>query len=208
MNFLKPLSASEKIKRKGVFLLLLVIVVIQLLYWKSTELKKTELVSIIDFKMDSAIKVRIQEKKSKLQIQPFNANYMTEYRAYVLGLSSVELHRLETFRASNNYLYSLEDFQNISGVDDSLLLFVKPYLEFPQKKSHFKTKSTDLKFKNINTATAEDLKEIYGIGEVYSKRIVAYRNSLNGFKSMDELYKVYGLDSVVVKKIMLRYRIE
>ena len=207
MNFLKPLSASEKIQRKGVFLLLLVIVVIQLLYWKSAELKKTELVSIIDFKMDSTIKVRIQEKKSKLLLQPFNANYMTEYRAYVLGLSSEELHRLETFRASNNYLYSLEDFQNISGVDDTLMVFLKPYLKFSKKKDDSIDNVTQLKLKNINTATDENLKEIYGIGDVLSKRIVAYRKSINGFKSMDDLYNVYGLDSLVVARVKSFYKI-
>lgn len=207
MNFLKPLSASEKIQRKGVFLLLLVIVVIQLLYWKSAELKKTELVSIIDFKMDSTIKVRIQEKKSKLLLQPFNANYMTEYRAYVLGLSSEELHRLETFRASNNYLYSLEDFQNISGVDDTLMVFLKPYLKFSKKKDDSIDNLFQLKLKNINTATDESLKEIYGIGDVLSKRIVAYRKSINGFKSMDDLYNVYGLDSLVVARVKSFYKI-
>jgi competence protein ComEA len=208
LNSLKPLSASEKKHRKGVFLLFLVIVIIQSIYWKTTKSQQRELASIVDFKTDSTIRSKMDQKRNRLLIQPFNANFLNDYRAYVLGISSDQLHRLEIFRAAGQYLYSLEDFQSVSGVDDSLLLLVKPYLKFPQEKNYFERETKNLEFKNINRATAEDLKKIHGIGAVYSKRIIAYRNSLNGFKSMDQLYKVYGLDSLLIKKIMLRFNLE
>lgn len=158
--------------------------------------------------MDSTIRAKMDQKRHRLLIQPFNVNYFNDYRAYVLGISSDQLHRIEIFRATDQYIYSLEDFQYTSGVDDSLLLLIKPYLKFPKEKKYFQSKHKILEFKNINTATAEDLKKINGIGAVYSKRIIAYRNSLNGFKSMDQLYKVYGLDSLLVNKIILRFNLE
>lgn len=158
--------------------------------------------------MDSTIRAKMDQKRHRLLIQPFNVNYFNDYRAYVLGISSDQLHRIEIFRATDQYIYSLEYFQSISGVDDSLLLLIKPYLKFPKEKKYFQSKPKILEFKNINTATAEDLKKINGIGAVYSKRIIAYRNSLNGFKSMDQLYKVYGLGSLLVNKIILRFNLE
>ena len=110
--------------------------------------------------MDSIIRTKIDQKHNTLLIQPFNANYFNDYRAYVLGISSDQLQRLEIFRAADQYLYSLEDFQSVSGVDDSLLLLVKPYLKFPQEKNYFESETKNLEFKNINRATAEDLKKM------------------------------------------------
>lgn len=45
------------------------------------------------------------------------------------------------------------------------------------------------------------LKEIYGIGEKLSLRILRYRDVLGGFVTMDQLHEVYGLDSLVVKRL-------
>ena len=60
-----------------------------------------------------------------------------------------------------------------------------------------KLKAKDLNvsvIKDINTATAEELIEIRGIGAVLSKRIVKYRASIKGFDLMEQLNQVYGLD--------------
>lgn len=46
---------------------------------------------------------------------------------------------------------------------------------------------------SINTATAEELMEISGIGEVLAGRIIAYRESHAGFDSLEELLEVSGI---------------
>ena len=51
---------------------------------------------------------------------------------------------------------------------------------------------------DINIASADDFEKLPGIGPVLSKRIVKYRESLKGFESVNELYKVYNLDKKVV----------
>ena len=47
----------------------------------------------------------------------------------------------------------------------------------------------------INTADTTILKKIPGIGSVYAKRIVKYRNLLGGFYSVEQLSEVYGIDA-------------
>jgi len=45
----------------------------------------------------------------------------------------------------------------------------------------------------INSAGAEDLKAIEGIGDELAGRIISYRESNGGFKSLDELDYVKGI---------------
>ncbi|MBK22125.1 MAG: hypothetical protein CMP63_07450 [Flavobacteriales bacterium] len=53
---------------------------------------------------------------------------------------------------------------------------------------------------DINTASAESFEAINGIGEKISHRIIKFRNSLGGFYSIQQLKKVYGIDSNIIAK--------
>ena len=55
--------------------------------------------------------------------------------------------------------------------------------------------------RDLNRALAIDLKTIRGIGPVLSERIIKYGHSLNGYTDVNQLYRVYGLDSIVVDRI-------
>jgi DNA uptake protein ComE-like DNA-binding protein len=46
----------------------------------------------------------------------------------------------------------------------------------------------------LNTADTTTLKKVPGIGSVYAKRIVGYRNILGGYYSVMQLSEVYGID--------------
>lgn len=61
---------------------------------------------------------------------------------------------------------------------------------------------------DVNHANASDFQRVYGIGPVYSERIVKFRNALGAFVHIDQLYQVYGLDSVVVKAIKASFSVQ
>ena len=46
---------------------------------------------------------------------------------------------------------------------------------------------------NINTATAQQLSELPGVGEKLAARIVEYRQKSGGFKTVQELMNVQGI---------------
>ena len=54
---------------------------------------------------------------------------------------------------------------------------------------------------NINTATAEELMTIDGIGEATAAKIIEYREKNNGFISIDELLNVSGIGVAKLEKI-------
>lgn len=54
---------------------------------------------------------------------------------------------------------------------------------------------------NINTATAEELAELSGIGEVLGERIVDYRNRVHPFEEVIELTAVKGISEQMVRDI-------
>ncbi|MEM7173952.1 MAG: helix-hairpin-helix domain-containing protein, partial [Bacteroidota bacterium] len=54
---------------------------------------------------------------------------------------------------------------------------------------------------NINKASISALQQIYGIGPVRAKRILAYRDLLGGFVSLNQYEEIYNLPSEVVTQL-------
>ena len=59
-----------------------------------------------------------------------------------------------------------------------------------------------LKLVNINTATAAELDELPGIGEVLAERIVAYREEHGSFQTKEELMEVSGIGEGKYSELM------
>ncbi len=141
----------------------------------------------------------------------FDPNTLDETGWRLLGVRDKTIHTLINYRNAGAKFYKPEDIRKIYGLykqkADELIPFVKikstkiQYIATQKKDSsvfssqtyHHKTFS----YININTASADDFKTLPGIGDVLSVRIVKFRASIGGFKSVDEVAKTYGLrDSV------------
>jgi competence protein ComEA len=61
---------------------------------------------------------------------------------------------------------------------------------------------------NINTATAEELQLLPGIGESRAKAVLVLRKQSGGFKSVDELAQVKGIGMTVLDRMRPYVRIE
>lgn len=178
-----------------------------MLYWNFYSFQTQNSETIVDSRLDSLIQIKIDLRENQISLQAFNVNYMTDYKAYVLGLNVEELDRIETYRQQNKWFYSLNEFQSISKITDSLKLKISPFLKFPSKRIAKNDNQKIVVLADINIATAEELKNTHGIGVVFSKRIIAYRTSLGGFNNMNQLFNVYGLDSVVVVRLKSQYKV-
>ncbi len=138
----------------------------------------------------------------------FNPNYITDYKGYQLGMSINEIDRLLQFRKSGQFVNSVQDFKNVTGVSDSLLMVIAPRFKFPdwvinkqqQKNANGFHKSKIVQL-DINEATSEDLQKVSGIGNVLATRILKTKDQLGGFVSMQQIGWIYGISSDVFEKI-------
>lgn len=225
MDFKKVTSYFKfsKAERKGIALLLLLVLVLQLGY---------HFVDFNSFAKDSPDKLRwlalqaeldsVKEASLKVEkkMYPFNPNFITDYKGYTLGMSVVEIDRLHAYRKEGKYVNSPQEFQTITKISDSLLQAISPYFKFPDwvrnKKEntgyvYYEKKPLVKKEKkvliDINQATQADLIKIYGIGEGISLRILKFKESLGGFVSMEQMNDVWGLSPEVIQRLNDNFKI-
>jgi len=139
-------------------------------------------------------------------IYPFNPNFISDQRGYFLDLSPQEIDRLHAYRKQGKWINSVRDFQKVTGVDSTWLHTYSTFFNFSSrvKKKHKKPAKKSFPPIDLNTATADQLKQIYGVGEVLSQRIIRYRGRLQGFATETQLSEVYGLSPEVVARLQER----
>lgn len=150
-------------------------------------------------------------KKQSPKRFKFNPNFISEYNAYVWGISDSALGRLEHFRANGNWIRSAREFQKITGVSDSLLIAMESYFRFPswtqtsiaktQRKNYPAVKG------DLNKATADQLQAVYGIGPVLSERILQFKTRYGEFADSLQLHLIYGLSSKTRKELLRHFEI-
>jgi len=157
-----------------------------------------------------------KDRLNKSKQYKFNPNFIDDYKGYTLGMSVKEIDRLLQYRSDGNWINSVRDFQQITMVSDSLLHKIAPLFKFPEwvtKKPKFRTKKIEIKKEfsqkfDINLATESQLQKINGIGKTLSKRVIDYRNKLGGFTSDVQLYNVYGLEDLVVNRLLNEFTVK
>ena len=71
-----------------------------------------------------------------------------------------------------------------------------------EQSSHEKSSGSDVSDKvNINTASAEELMTLSGIGESKAAQIVSYRESNGAFQKIEDIMKISGIKEGVFSKI-------
>ncbi|TDS11640.1 DNA uptake protein ComE-like DNA-binding protein [Maribacter caenipelagi] len=220
MSSFKSHFTLNKQERSGIFFLLFFLIIVQLGYY----LYQTNVAGQSSpFAPDNVVQAEIDSlrtislKKDTVHVYPFNPNFITDFKGYTLGMSVEEIDRLHEFRTKDEFVNTTLEFQNVTKVSDSLLKIIAPFFKFPEwtqnkKRKTYNTSTSNYKVKNViwkdlNTATAEDLKKISGIGEKLSARIIKFRDRLGGFLIDDQLFDVYGLEVDVVARALKQFKV-
>ena len=149
--------------------------------------------------VQSSVKVKPQKIVYPLKdvhlhpFELFNPNEVSSEYWEKIGLQPKMAKRAHLFIQSGSGISRSSDLLQIYG-------FQKEWIQELEKYLVFKKLTIDL-----NAATASEFQSIRGIGEKLSNRIIRFREKLGGFVSTQQLYQVYGLDSLLIDNTMERF---
>ena len=166
-------------------------------------------------------KERIKQQDTPIVLAPFEPNLADSIELLRLGLPSYVIRNVIKYRQKGGRFSTAESFARIYGLTEEKFLELKPYIYISedfikkpkrkklaqeQPKPEIKTDSLQRPFKypegtlvDVNTADTTELKKIPGIGSGIARRIVAYRNRLGGFYSLEQLNEVEFVSADLLK---------
>jgi len=194
--------------RRGIVAFVIIIVFLQAVIFIVKSRSFTN--EIADYKVDAKTQFQIDSLKQvalkKFDLQPFNPNFITDYKGFKLGMTTAEIDKLLRFRSTGKYVNSATEFQQVTGVSTEVLDKISPYFKFPEwtqnKKANSYAENSEpvvLKNINLNKATVEDLVAIKGIGDYYANAIINEREKLGSFVSIHQIDFIKGLRPEAVK---------
>jgi DNA uptake protein ComE-like DNA-binding protein len=223
MNLFESHFWYTKRQRNGILLLVTILIILQIILifvdfspGESQSMNADEL-HRLQQSIDSLEKS--SQDSLKETTYRFNPNFISDFKAYQLGISVEEADRLFAFRSKGKYVNSPGEFQEVTGVNDSLLTAIAPLFKFPEWTQKYKSKpvaqgnneqgqlSALGKVKDLNAVSADELAGTMGISDPMAKRIVSYRRKLQGFYENDQLFEVYFLDPETGAQILNYYQV-
>jgi competence protein ComEA len=149
--------------------------------------------------------VKPDEKPTEGKLFAFNPNMATMDELTRLGFSERLMKGLMNYRSKGGEFRVKADVRKLYGMDSIFFQRLRPFIQLPEKIA-FEKKVVSVKNEpalfNLNQADTAQFQMVYGVGPVLAKRIVKYRERLGGFMSSNQLYEVYGLDSIAVGHIL------
>jgi len=181
----------------------------------------------------------------QLTLFEFNPNSIDDSELGSLNLPFFVKQNMVRYRDAGGKFKNVDDFRKIYGMTDSVFQIIRPYIliEKSQEKEipsgfavNLKKEQTNIsnQIRNVkqepgssikqievelNSADTTDLIQLPGIGPVFSKRIIKYRDLLGGFVKKEQLLEVYNfpsetfenisdmltVDSTLVKKLRINF---
>lgn len=148
----------------------------------------------------------------KLQPFPFDPNTLPEDGWLKMGLHPRTVQILMNYRNKGGRFRKPEDLRKIYSLRPQEADVLVPFVRIAgntadgqyKSEKHYEQLPSGKKVYpviDINTATEEEWKALPGIGDVLSKRIVKFRNSMGGFSSIEDVKRTYGISDSTFEMI-------
>jgi len=132
----------------------------------------------------------------------FDPNNATENEFLRLGLSQKQIAIIRNYQSKGGVYRNKADFFKMWGLREGQRKELSDYVVITgnDNSTSGKLAVKDLSI-DLNTADSIQLRQLPGIGDKLSKRIVKYRDLLGGFYSVMQLKEVYGLNEQTILRI-------
>lgn len=159
----------------------------------------------------SQYNIAYREDGRPVELFPFDPNTADSAHFVRLGLRRFQIQNIMKYRAHRGVWHSPSDFRRLYGLTEEKFLQLLPYItiapRFHRKdsvrhdtstyKPLYPVKYSEPTVVDLNACDTSALMCVPGIGSGYARQIVAYRERLGGFYSVDQLSDVKGLSSDV-----------
>ena len=115
------------------------------------------------------------------------------------GIGTVYANRIVKYRKSLGGFYSIDQINEVWGISDSLFLSIKPYLRID---------ASEIQKKNINEMDKENLAKHPYVDWREAKIITKFRKMHGDFESIDQLYKLHGIDTGLVDTLKYYFAVK
>ncbi|MGB7527052.1 ComEA family DNA-binding protein [Sphingobacterium cellulitidis] len=156
-------------------------------------------------KAPKSIKPVKNKFRKALSFFPFDPNTLDKAGWEKLGLSDKQAQVIINYRNKGGKFYKKEDLRKIYSLDSMKIQELLPYviiskmeerpsfanIEYPKEKNFRFKKAPEII--ELNSSDSLGFISLNGIGPVYSKRIIKFREALGGFVRLEQISEVYGI---------------
>jgi competence ComEA-like helix-hairpin-helix protein len=155
-------------------------------------------------------------EKKKLTLFHFNPNTISADQLISMGVYPNVAERLINYRSKVAPFQCKSQLLKVYGFSQKLFNRLSGYIDLPEEceaklpetKTEWTKKVKVFHVVNLNTADTNLLIELPGIGSKLAQRIIAYRQLLGGFISIQQLEEVWGLKKETLDLIKDRILID
>jgi competence protein ComEA len=154
-------------------------------------------------------------KKRILHLQLFDPNKLDSVGWVNLGLPNKLIKTILNYRKKGGKFRNPEDMKKIWGMPMELAEQLMPYVNIEsmndaqvKKPSTYLLPKKNIASIEMNMADSAAWESLAGIGPVLASRIVAYRNKLGGFVSVQQLKEVWGLPDSVYQTLTSKLKVK
>jgi competence ComEA-like helix-hairpin-helix protein len=139
-------------------------------------------------------------KGSNVQYFKFDPNTIGVAEWVKLGFSEKQAASIEKYKAKGGKFYKPEDLKRVYVIGEEGYNRLKTYIQITAIK--------ETEFIDLNTADSVTLDALYGIGPVLSHKIIAYRNKLGGYVTVNQLQDIELLSAETYEGIKSRLKVD
>jgi DNA uptake protein ComE-like DNA-binding protein len=153
----------------------------------------------------------VETSESLIRISAFNPNKISKVEWLSMGLPLPAFESLERYRQKGGIFRRPDQVYKIPHLSRLLAAQLEALVRLDTGRKggrNFKVSSSAKKSRgpqgpfDLNLADSLQLKSVFGIGSRTASRILEYRRNLGGFVKEEQLYEIWGLDSLVAEELM------